>query len=112
MTRPGIVPCIWLDDRAEQAAAFYVQTLPGARITAYPESSDNPGGRPRGSDLTVDLEVAGHRFTLLNGGPQFVPGIARWMSGGDAAARDRAFAAMPAMGKLDIAALERAWSGG
>ena len=44
---------------------------------------------------------------------QVVPsGIARWMSGEDAAARDRAFAVMLTMGKLDIAALERAYAGG
>jgi predicted 3-demethylubiquinone-9 3-methyltransferase (glyoxalase superfamily) len=37
--------------------------------------------------------------------------ISAWMTTGDAAARDRAFAAILKMGKLDIAALERAWAG-
>jgi predicted 3-demethylubiquinone-9 3-methyltransferase (glyoxalase superfamily) len=71
-----IVPCIWLSDQAEQAAAFYTKTFPGGRITAtsrYPESRDNPGGMPRGSILTVAFEVAGLRFTALNGGPIFTP---------------------------------------
>jgi predicted 3-demethylubiquinone-9 3-methyltransferase (glyoxalase superfamily) len=75
MTENKIVPCVWLDGQAEQAAASYVRIFPGGRITAtsrYPESSDNPGGRPRGSVLTIEIEVAGHRFTLLNGGPHFV----------------------------------------
>jgi predicted 3-demethylubiquinone-9 3-methyltransferase (glyoxalase superfamily) len=74
MNHRPIVPCIWLDDQAEQAAAFYARTFPGGRITAtsrYPETSDNPGGRPRGSILTVEIEVAGQPFTLLNGGPLF-----------------------------------------
>jgi predicted 3-demethylubiquinone-9 3-methyltransferase (glyoxalase superfamily) len=74
-TRP-IVPCIWFDDQAEQAAASYVRTLPGGRVTAtahYPESRDNPSGRPRGSVVTVEFEVAGQHFTALNGGPLFVP---------------------------------------
>lgn len=76
MTDPAIVPCAWLDGQAEPAAAFYVRTFPGSRVTAtsrYPERSDNPGGRPRGSVLTVELEIAGRRLTLLNGGPAFRP---------------------------------------
>ncbi len=75
ITRP-IVPCVWLDDQAEQAAAFYVRAFPGSRVAAtsrYPESADNPGGRPRGSVLTIELTLSGQRFTLLNGGPVFRP---------------------------------------
>lgn len=70
-----IVPCIWLDDQAEAAAALYTSLL-GGRTTAvshYPESFDNPGHKPRGSVLTIDLEAGGQRFTLLNGGPNFTP---------------------------------------
>jgi predicted 3-demethylubiquinone-9 3-methyltransferase (glyoxalase superfamily) len=72
--RGQIVPCLWLDDRAEQAASFYTETFPRGRVTAtsrYPESIDNPSGKPRGSVLTVEFEVAGQRFTALNGGPHF-----------------------------------------
>ncbi|HET8540290.1 MAG TPA: VOC family protein [Anaeromyxobacter sp.] len=64
MRNHEIVPCIWLDDQAEQAAALYTRTFPGSRIGAtsrYPESADNPGGRPRGSVLTVEAELAGRR---------------------------------------------------
>ncbi len=69
-----IVPCLWFDDQAEEAANFYAKTFPQGRITAvshYPESFDNPGHKPRGSVLTVELEIGGQRFTALNGGPQF-----------------------------------------
>jgi len=71
-----VVPCIWLDDQAEQAAAFYLKAFGDGRVLGtshYPESRDNPSGRPRGSVLTVDLELQGRRFTLLNGGPIFKP---------------------------------------
>lgn len=75
MSSKSIVPCLWFDNQAEDAASFYTKTFPDGQVTAvshYPESSDNPGGKPRGSVLTVEFEVAGQRFTALNGGPQFV----------------------------------------
>lgn len=74
MSKSKIVPCLWFDDQAEQAAAAYTKLFPAGRITAvshYPESRDNPGQKPRGSVLTVDFEIAGARFTALNGGPVF-----------------------------------------
>ncbi len=74
MTNPPIVPCLWFDHEAGEAADLYVRTFPGSRLVSasrYPESGDNPGGRPPGSVLTADLELAGRRFTLLNGGPHF-----------------------------------------
>lgn len=78
MTGSGskIVPCIWLNDQAEQVAEFYTRTFPVGRVVAtshYPESGENPSGRPGGSVLTVEFAVAGQRFTLLNGGPYFTP---------------------------------------
>lgn len=69
-----IVPCLWLDDAAEEAAAFYAALFPAGRVLSrshYPQSFDNPGKKPRGSVLTVEFELAGQRFTALNGGPQF-----------------------------------------
>jgi len=76
MRNHQIVPCLWLDDRAEEAAALYARTFPGARVTPtsrYPSAGTNPSGRPPGSVLTVELELAGQPFTLLNGGPLFRP---------------------------------------
>ena len=72
---PAIVPCLWFDDQAEEAARFYTRTFGDGRVLAtshYPESLDNPSGKPRGSVLTVDFEVLGRRFAALNGGPHFV----------------------------------------
>ena len=73
--RPNfIVPCLWFDDQAEDAARFYLGVFPDGQLKAvsrYPTDSDNPGGRPRGSVLTVEFEVAGQGFTALNGGPVF-----------------------------------------
>jgi predicted 3-demethylubiquinone-9 3-methyltransferase (glyoxalase superfamily) len=76
MAADRIVPCIWLDDQAEAAASFYASAFPDGRVDAvarYPRAGENPGNMPPGSVLTVDVTVAGQRFTLLNGGPSFRP---------------------------------------
>lgn len=84
-----IVPCIWLDDQAEAAAELYTSTIGGevSAVARYPESFDNPGHKPRGSVMTIDLAVGGQRFTLLNGGPQLrpSPSISFFLAGDDAA---------------------------
>lgn len=71
-----IVPCVWLDAEAEAAATFYLGIFPNSHVRGrshYPASVDNPGHKPRGSTLTVEVELAGQRFCLLNGGPVFSP---------------------------------------
>lgn len=76
MSAPRIAPCLWLDDQAEEAAAFYAEVFPATHLGAvarYPEGFDNPSGKPRGSVMTVEIDIAGLPFTLLNGGPQFRP---------------------------------------
>ena len=71
-----IVPFLWFDDQAEEAANFYVSVFskrPGAgtsrvrNITHYGEA----GPRPAGMVMTVDFELEGHGITALNGGPEF-----------------------------------------
>ena len=69
MTYP-ITPCLWFDDQAEEAAAFYTSLFPDSRILStvpYPEGA--PG--PTGSVMLVDVEIDGSRLQLLNGGPLF-----------------------------------------
>ena len=66
----SIVPNLWFDGVAEQAAAFYVSVFDDARIvssTRYPEGA--PG--EAGTVMTVEFELRGQRFVGINGGPQF-----------------------------------------
>ena len=66
-----IVPCLWFDGQAEEAAKLYVSLLPDSRIDGVMRSpADTPSG-PAGSVLTVDFTLAGQPFLGLNGGPQF-----------------------------------------
>jgi predicted 3-demethylubiquinone-9 3-methyltransferase (glyoxalase superfamily) len=69
-----IAPCLWFDDRAEEAARFYVDVFKDARIvrvTRYGQEGHEIHGRPAGSVMTVDFELNGQPFTALNGGPVF-----------------------------------------
>jgi predicted 3-demethylubiquinone-9 3-methyltransferase (glyoxalase superfamily) len=105
MTRRPIVPCLWFDSQAEEAAAFYTRTFPDGRVTAvsrYPENMDNPSGKPRGSVLTVEFELDGQRFTALNGGPHFVinPSISFFARVDTAEAADALFALLAAGGQV------------
>jgi len=69
-----IVPCLWFDHQAEEAARFYVsifrQSKMGA-ITRYGEVGQNIHGRPPGTVMTVEFTIEGQDFLALNGGPAF-----------------------------------------
>ena len=69
-----ITPCLWFDDRAEEAARFYTSVFENSRIgriTRYGEAGRDVHGRPAGSVMTVAFEIDGQTFTALNGGPHF-----------------------------------------
>lgn len=70
MTITGVTTFLWFDDRAEEAANFYVSLFPQSRIisTSYYEKNAQ---KPAGSVLTVEFELFGIPFAALNGGPQF-----------------------------------------
>lgn len=115
MKSSPIVPCLWLDDQAEEAARLYTTTFPDARVTAvshYPDAIDNPGGKPRGSVLTVELELMGQRFTLLNGGPQFTlnPSISFFVHAASADEASRLFAELAEGGEVLMALDAYPWS--
>lgn len=71
-----ITPCLWFDDRGEEAASFYVSVFsgrPGAGsdgerskildVSRYGEA----GPRPAGMVMTVSFQLEGKEFTALNG---------------------------------------------
>ena len=66
-----IVPCLWFNKNAEEAAKFYAKTFPDSRVTAVNKSPcDYPNGKA-GDVLTVEFTVLGQPFVGLNGGPGF-----------------------------------------
>lgn len=69
-----IVPCLWFDRQAEDAAKFYVSIFKDSRITRinhFSETGHEIHGQPAGLVLTVAFELVGQPFTALNGGPHF-----------------------------------------
>ena len=64
-----IVPCLWFDGDAEEAANFYATLLPDSRVDAvYRSPADYPSGKA-GDVLTVEFTLAGRSFVGMNGGP-------------------------------------------
>jgi len=67
----SIVPCLWFDGKAEEAAKFYVSLFPDSHIENVAISaSDTPSGK-KGDVLAVDFTLMGRSFQGLNGGPYF-----------------------------------------
>jgi predicted 3-demethylubiquinone-9 3-methyltransferase (glyoxalase superfamily) len=66
-----IVPCLWFDKQAEEAAEFYAATFPDSRITSVNRAPDDYPSGQKGDVLTVEFTVLGMPFLGLNGGPAF-----------------------------------------
>ena len=61
---------LWFNDNAEEAARFYVSVFKNSKMGNIARYGD-AGPGPKGSVMVVDFEIAGQRFSALNGGPQF-----------------------------------------
>jgi predicted 3-demethylubiquinone-9 3-methyltransferase (glyoxalase superfamily) len=67
---PTITPNLWFDTDGKEAADFYISIFPNSEIVNVSHYGD-AGPREAGMVLTVDFHLDGHRFTALNGGPDF-----------------------------------------
>ncbi|WP_329391088.1 VOC family protein [Streptomyces sp. NBC_01716] len=67
---PKITPNLWFDGQAKDAAEYYIGIFPNSKITGITHYGE-AGPGPAGTVLTVDFELDGHRYTGINGGPQF-----------------------------------------
>jgi predicted 3-demethylubiquinone-9 3-methyltransferase (glyoxalase superfamily) len=70
----NITPCLWFDNKAEEAAKFYVSIIKNSKlenIARYGEEGAKASGRPAGTVMTVAFQLNGQEFLALNGGPQF-----------------------------------------
>jgi predicted 3-demethylubiquinone-9 3-methyltransferase (glyoxalase superfamily) len=65
-----ITPFLWFDDKAEEAARFYVSIFRNSRIVSLSRYGE-AGPGPKGSVMVAAFELEGQAFLALNGGPQF-----------------------------------------
>jgi predicted 3-demethylubiquinone-9 3-methyltransferase (glyoxalase superfamily) len=66
-----ISPCLWFDDRLEEAARFYTAIFPSAHVGHLARRAD-------GTVLAGEFTIAGVRFRGINGGPEharFTPAV-------------------------------------
>jgi predicted 3-demethylubiquinone-9 3-methyltransferase (glyoxalase superfamily) len=62
-----IIPHLWFDTEANEAARFYTSVFPDSRITSKTTLRDTPSGD---TDV-VTFNLAGHRFMAISAGPLF-----------------------------------------
>ena len=65
-----ITPCLWFDDRIEEAVDFYTSVFKDGKILNISRYGD-AGPLPKGKVLTAHFQILGQTFMALNGGPQF-----------------------------------------
>lgn len=62
-----IVPHLWFDTEAKEAAEFYASAFPDSRVISVSTLHDTPSGD---ADV-VSFEIMGHRFMAISAGPIF-----------------------------------------
>ncbi len=91
-----IVPNLWFDREAKEAAAFYIGIFPNARVVSTVTLSGTPGGD---TDI-VTLELCGQRFQFFSPGSpfKFTPAISFRVDCASEDEVDRLWAALSAGG--------------
>jgi predicted 3-demethylubiquinone-9 3-methyltransferase (glyoxalase superfamily) len=63
----GLVPFLWFDTQAEEAANYYVSIFPGAKSGEIRRFPANSAHGVEGSVMTASFELAGQTIVALNG---------------------------------------------
>jgi predicted 3-demethylubiquinone-9 3-methyltransferase (glyoxalase superfamily) len=67
---PNLMPMLWFDTQAKEAAEFYCSIFPNSSIKNISHYGDTGPGA-EGKVMTVDFVLDGLEITGLNGGPEF-----------------------------------------
>jgi predicted 3-demethylubiquinone-9 3-methyltransferase (glyoxalase superfamily) len=69
MSSKKISPCLWFDNRIEEAVNFYISVF-GGRILDKSQYGEG-GPQPKGTPLSITFVLEDEQFIALNGGPHF-----------------------------------------
>jgi predicted 3-demethylubiquinone-9 3-methyltransferase (glyoxalase superfamily) len=70
----SIIPYLWFDTQAEEAANFYVSLFKDSsvdQVARYGKEGFETHHMPEGTVMNVAFTLNGQKFAALNGGPQF-----------------------------------------
>lgn len=100
-----IIPCIWYNGAAEEAATFYASLLPDSRVDSVNRSPVDTTGAAAGAVLTVEFTLAGRSYLGLNGGSLYphTEAVSFQIMTDDQAETDRLWNALIANGGKEIA---------
>jgi predicted 3-demethylubiquinone-9 3-methyltransferase (glyoxalase superfamily) len=68
---PKVMPFLWFDSQAEDAAKFYCSVIPNSKITKIARRPDNVPGGPPGAVMVVEFMLDGVSYAAMNGGSMF-----------------------------------------
>ena len=71
MAITGLVTFLWFDTQALEAAEFYTDLFPDSELGSISHYPDDHPHKQSSSVLAVEFALFGHKFTAINGGPQF-----------------------------------------
>jgi predicted 3-demethylubiquinone-9 3-methyltransferase (glyoxalase superfamily) len=74
MSKQKIIPSLWFNKEAEEAARLYTSLFKNSEIrdtARYSEAGQDVHRQEPGSVMTVEYALDGYRFSALNGGPDF-----------------------------------------
>ncbi|MBC9797375.1 VOC family protein [Sinomicrobium weinanense] len=111
-----IIPNLWFDMEAEEAARFYTSLFKNSGIgliTRYGKEGFEFHQKPVGTVMTMEFEIEGYKFVALNGGPQFKlnPSVSFFVTCETEAETDRLWKSLSDKGAVLMPLDKYPWSG-
>lgn len=115
MTGHKVIPHLWFDGAAEEAAELYTSLVPGSAIgnvSRYGKAGFEVHGQPEGTAMSVDMRLGGQPMLALNGGPNFrpTPAVSYFLNLNDRAALDHAWEKLGEGGRVHMPLAAYPWS--